>query len=224
MEWTKADFLVRVSVFLCTFAHENPKGCDQRNLNFNVKMDMKKIQVLLVCLLAAVALQAQTSAKAKARMTEVKKLYAEAKERMAYNDQEDYPAVSGMETTYYYMAAGAGPIKHYIKYYIDSEETDEGEVLSYRPYFFSDSYNSGARKIYEEYLVDEKTGTLLFAYAYEENGDGTKNEGRYYYYKDGSLAHKDVKVNTELGAYFDETYMKTRAARLTKALGLTMND
>ena len=186
--------------------------------------DMKKIQLLLMCLLAAVAMQAQTSAKAKARVAEVRKLYAEAKESMAYNDQEDYPAVSGMETTYYYMAPGAGPIKHYVKYYMESDETDEGVILGYRPYFVSDSYNSGGRKLYEEYLLEEETGKLLFAYAYEQNGDATTNEGRYYYYKDGTLAHKDVKVNTEWGAFFNEKYVKAKATNLRKALGLITNN
>lgn len=185
--------------------------------------DMKKIQLLLMCLLAAVAMQAQTSAKAKARVAEVRKLYAEAKESMAYNDQEDYPAVSGMETTYYYMAPGAGPIKHYVKYYMESDETDEGVILGYRPYFVSDSYNSGARKIYEEYLLDRETGKLVFAYAYEENGDGTKNEGRYYYYKDGSLAHQDVKVDQEWGAYFSDKYLRERSSSLRKAFDWMMN-
>ncbi|MBO7580236.1 MAG: hypothetical protein J6T38_01765 [Bacteroidaceae bacterium] len=185
---------------------------------------MKKIQVLLVCLLATVAMQAQTSAKAQTRVAEVRKLYAEAKERMTYNDQDDYPAKSNMEITYNYMAPGAGPIKHYIKYYICSEDTDEGEILGFKTYFVSDSYNSGARKIYEEYLLDEKTGTLLFAYAYEENGDNSKNEGRYYYYKDGTLAHKDVKVNTEWGAFFNEKYVKAKAANLRKTLELVMNN
>ena len=156
-------------------------------------------------------------------MAEVRKLYAEAKEGMAYNDQEDYPAVSGMETTYYYMAPGAGPIKHYVKYYMESDETDEGVILGYRPYFVSDSYNSGARKIYEEYLLDRETGKLLFAYAYEENGDGTKNEGRYYYYKDGSLAHQDVKVDQEWGTYFSDKYLRERSSSLRKAFDWMMN-
>ena len=184
---------------------------------------MKKLSILFLCLCIGIAMQAQTTAKAQSRVAEVRKLYAEAKERMAYNDQEDYPAKSNMEITYNYMAPGAGPIKHVIKYYISSEENDVGEILGYKTYFVSDSYNSGARKIYEEYLLDEKTGTLLFAYAYEENGDSSKNEGRYYYYKDGTLAHKDVKVHSEWGAYFDEKYVKTRAAELRKALDLIMN-
>lgn len=185
---------------------------------------MKRITIYGILLLMALTMQAQTSAKAKERVAEVKKLYAEAKERMAYNDQEDYPAKSNMEVTYYYMAPGAGPIKHYVNYYIDSKETDEGEILGYRTYFFSDSYDSGARKIYEEYLLDEESGKLIFAYAYEQNGDGSKNEGRYYYHKDGSLAHKDVKVNAEWGAYFDEKYVKDKATNLRKAQSLIMNN
>ena len=169
-------------------------------------------------------LYAQVSAKAKARVAEVRKLYTEAKEAMAYNDQEDYPAVSNMETTYYYMAPGAGPIKHYIKYYLNTEETDEGVILGYHPYFVSDSYNSGGRRIYEEYLFDSKTGRLVFAYAYEENGDATKNEGRYYYYKEGGLAHKDVQIRTDWGTFFDDEYMRERAANLHQAFNLVMNN
>lgn len=183
---------------------------------------MKKITVLLLFCCSLLASFAQSSAKAKGRVAEVRKLYAEAKDRMAYNDQEDYPAVSGMETTYYYMAPGAGPIKHYVKYYLDSEEK-EGEILRYRPYFVSDSYNSGARKIYEEYLLDEETSKLFFAYTYEENGDGTTNEERYYFYKDGTLAHKDAKVNEKWGTYSNEKYVKSRAANLTKAFDLMLN-
>lgn len=186
---------------------------------------MRKIHLLLICLLATVAVQAQTSAKAKERVAEIRKLYAEAKAGMAYNDQEDYPAKSGMETTYYYMAAGAGPIKHYVKYYMSAYEDDEGiMVLGYRPYFVSDSYNSGARKLYEEYLLDDETGKLLFAYAYEENGDASKNEGRYYFYKDGSLAHKEVQINVEWGASFDEEYVRNKAANLRKAFHAMVNN
>ena len=185
---------------------------------------MRKVQMILLCLVMAVAAQAQTSAKAKERVAEVRKLYAKAKECMAYNDQEDYPAVSGMETTYYYMAPGAGPIKHYVKYYIGSEETDEGEILGFKTYFFSDSYNSGARKIYEEYLLDEKTGKLIFAYGYEENGDNSKNEVRYYFYQDGTLAHKDTKVNAEWGTFFNEKYIKQKGTNLRKAMELMMNN
>lgn len=187
-------------------------------------MDMKKIQVLLFCLLAAVAVQAQTSAKAKARVAEVRKLYTETKERMAYNDQEDYPAKTNMEVTYYYMAPGAGPIKHYIKYYVDEEESDVGEILGFRPYFVSDSFNSGARKIYEEFLFDDTTGTLLFAYTYEELGDGSSDEERFYYYKDGTLAHKDMKINEEWGPCFDEKQIKAKATNLRKAVGLIMHN
>ena len=184
---------------------------------------MKKLSILFLCLLATVATQAQTSAKAKERVAEIRKLYAEAKERMAYNDQEKYPAVTNMETTWYYMAPGAGPIKHYVKYYLNTIETDEGEILGQTCYFVSDSYNSGARKIYEEYLLDEDTGKLVFAYTYEENGDDTTNEGRYYYYKNGSLAHKDEKANPEWGVTLSEDYAKQKAANLYEAMKLTTN-
>ena len=87
----------------------------------------------------------------------------------------------------------------------------------------SDSYNSGARKIYEEYLLDENTGKLVFAYTYEENGDDTTNEGRYYYYKNGSLAHKDEKANPEWGVTLSEDYAKQKAANLYEAMKLTTN-
>ena len=187
--------------------------------------DMRKIQLLLVCLLSILSVQAQTSPQAKERVKEIRKLYAEAKERMAYNDQEEYPAVTNMETTWYYMAPGAGPIKHYIKYYLSTIETDEGEILRQTCYFVSDAYNSGARKIYEEYLLDEETGKLIFAYTYEENGDNTRNEGRYYFNKNGTLAHKDEKLNPEWEtfAFANEAYVKQKAANLYKAMQLTTN-
>lgn len=185
-------------------------------------MDMKKLQVLLLCLLTAMAVQAQTSAKAQARVAEVRKLYAEAKESMAYNDQEDYPAKSNMEITYTYMAPGAGPIKHYIKYYIDDVEDEMGMLVGHRPYFVSDSYNAGARKVYEEYLYDRETGKMIFAYGYEENGDGTNNEGRFYFNANGSLAHQELKADEEWGTFLDEKYVKLQAENLRKGFDYIM--
>ena len=185
---------------------------------------MKRITIYGILLLMALTMQAQTSAKAKERVAEVRKLYAEAKERMAYNDQDDYPAKSNMEVTYYYMAPGAGPIKHYVKYYIEAVDDEDGMLVGHRPYFVSDSYNSAARKIYEEYLLDEATGKLVFAYAYQDNGDGSKSEGRYYFNKDGCLAHQDVKESAEWGAFFDEKYVKTQAENLRKGFHYIMND
>ena len=185
-------------------------------------MCIKRITIYGILLLMALTMQAQTSAKVKERVAEIRKLYADAKENMAYNDQDGYPAKTNMEVTYYYMASGAGPIKHNIMYYVSDEEDDVGMLTGFKTYFVSDSYNSGARKIYEEYLFDLETGKLAFAYAYEENGDDTKNELRYYFYKNGKLAHKDVKVNSEWGTYFDENQAKDRAANLQKGFGLIM--
>lgn len=185
---------------------------------------MRKILLFLVFSFSFFVSFAQTSAKAKERVAEVRKLYAETKERMAYNDQDDYPAKSNMEVTYYYMAPGAGPIKHYVKYYIEAVDDEDGMLVGHRPYFVSDSYNSAARKNYEEYLLDRETGKLVFAYAYQDNGDGSKSEGRYYFNKDGSLAHEDVKESEEWGAFFDEEYVKTQAENLRKGFHYIMND
>lgn len=156
-------------------------------------IDMKKITLLFVLSCSMLMAFAQSSSKAKTRVAEVRKLYTAAKERMAYNDQEGNPARSGMETTYYYMEPGAGPTKHHIKYYIGEEENEEGERLNFTLYFITVSYNVAARNFYQEFLIDEKTEELIFAYFYEPQYDGSKNETRYYYYPDGALAHQDVK-------------------------------
>lgn len=163
---------------------------------------MKKLSILFLCLLATVATQAQTSAKAKERVAEVRKLYAAAKERMAQNDREENPARSGMETTFYYMVPGAGPTKHHIHYYFGEEESDEGETTGFTPYFITVSYNVAARNFYEEYLIDEKTEKLIFAYFHVPEYDGSKSEARYYYDKNGELAHQDVKGENPYDAVF----------------------
>ena len=73
-------------------------------------MCVKRTTIYGILLLMALTMQAQTSAKVKERVAEIRKLYADAKENMAYNDQDEYPAKTNMEVTYYYMAPGAGPI------------------------------------------------------------------------------------------------------------------
>lgn len=165
-------------------------------------MFMKRITIYGILLLMALTMQAQTSAKAKERVAEVRKLYAAAKERMAQNDREENPARSGMETTFYYMVPGAGPTKHHIHYYFGEEENDEGETTAFTPYFITVSYNVAARNFYEEYLIDEKTEKLIFAYYHAPEFDGSKSETRYYYYKDGEVAHQDVKGENYHDAVF----------------------
>ena len=156
---------------------------------------MKKVEILLVCLLMAVAVQAQSSAKAKARVAEIRKAYTEAKEAAALSDREDNPGRSVMETKVYRMIPACGPQTKVIRYYFTEVEGEDGEREGFAPYLFTVSYNVAARKFYEEYLVDEKTGELAFAYFFNEEYDGPSSETRYYYNQAGDelLAHKTVK-------------------------------
>ena len=124
-------------------------------------MCVKRTTIYGILLLMALTMQAQTSAKVKERVAEIRKLYADAKENMVYNDQDGYPAKTNMEVTYYYMAPGAGPIKHNIMYYVSDEEDDVGMLTGFKTYFVSDSYNSGARKIYENISLIWKRASWL---------------------------------------------------------------
>ena len=140
---------------------------------------MKRIAMMAALLLLLVSAPAQQD-----QVAQVRKLYAEAKERMASKKKAELPPDETVVTSNY-MAAGAGPIKDVIHYFYSGDFDETLGADYHKLYFITRKYNVGAREYYEEFLFNE--GSLVFYFNKQE-----ANETRYYWGRDGFL-HEVVK-------------------------------
>jgi len=135
------------------------------------------------------------------RVVEIRKAYSEAQIMMQM--AKDEPNMdNSMQITMRRMFGGSGMQIYTINYYcgdFSEEESYEG-VSTWSPYFIRVKYNWSARVTVEEYLLDPKTSTLMFAYINSDDnpfdsevvGDG-KYEVRKYYYPDGTYCTGTAK-------------------------------
>ena len=152
-------------------------------------MSMKKMFVVVMCLVFALGMLAQTDPKAKARVAEIRKLYKEAHDAMAYHDSlamdglpHDKIVVDGN-----YMVSGAGPRHEVITFHLSGDFDEERGSDWYDVYFVTRTYNVGAHQFYEEYLYDNN-GAPCFCYLH-----GTDDADARFYWDGDRLIHQDVK-------------------------------
>ena len=165
---------------------------------------------LMALLMMTLTIQAQSSPEGKARVEEIRKMYAEAKEIMANKKKAELPPDETVVTSNY-MAPGAGPIKDVTHYY-DTGDFDENlGNMFYTPYFITRKYNVGAREYYEEFLFDE--GDLVFYFIKSEN-DETR-----YYWGPNNFFYEAIKGQKQM----DEVFASRLAQELTSAFNNLMN-
>ena len=153
---------------------------------------MKKLLTMLL-LLTAMGAQAQTGA-AKKAVDNIRELYAEAKQMIAYNNQTEETR-NQMTVTISHMVAAIGHQEKVVTYYFHTDyDENAGDYIS-KPYFITITYNVAARKFYEEYLL-KGNGDIIFAYLSGESIDPAvgRFEARYYWEND-QLVHKQLKGN-----------------------------
>ena len=160
---------------------------------------MRRTSLLIVILLSVLTVQAQD-----ARLAQIRKLYAEAKESMENRKKAEIPP-NDMVVSSNYMAPGAGPIKDVTHYYY------QGETVVYTPYFITRKYNVGARDYYEEFLF-EKGGLVLYFCKSE------KDETRYYWGPNGFF-HELIKGQLLM----DDAFATRLACDLKEAFDKLMN-
>ena len=141
---------------------------------------MKHILFIIVLLLSAMTVQAQTSPEAKKEVADIRKLYTEAKQEMDGLDKLEREGFPPNKTVFSsnYNESGTGPTKEIITYYHRVVYDEETEMPFHRPFFITRKFNVAAVEHYQEFLYD-KNGDLKFFF--EKNPDG---ETRYYYCSD----------------------------------------
>ena len=177
---------------------------------------MRKLFVLMTALVWALSLQAQQSAEDKARVAEIRQLYKEAWESVAYYDTLAMDGLphSRMVVESEYMAAGSGP-RHETLTYFFSVDFDEEKGPNYaEPYLVTRKYNIDTFQYYEEYLFDRKRNPC---FEYFRCSDGI--EARYYWDEKGRLVNSSFE-----GEEMSDADTCLRYARgLKKAFDALMN-
>ena len=179
----------------------------------------RAVITFIVLLMAIAAVPAHAQEVTKAEMTSIRSAYSAAKEQIERNSraQEQNVPRNDMEIVSHYVVPGCGPTEEVIHYYFT---LGEGPVLGtpvYNIYFITRTYNVAARKFYQEYLFGDEESGLLFFFQGTDALDGSTDETRYYYSKNG--IHKSIKGTAEL----DEVFAARKADELKTAFTLLMN-
>ncbi len=177
---------------------------------------MKRLFILGLCLLSlAITAHGQNSAAAKARVTEIRKMYAAVKEGQEYRKMAEIPP-DVMVINNDYMAAGAGPIKETYHYYYSGDFDEDLGREVYETSFITRKYNVGASEYYEEILFDDKG---LLAFFYEK---GPLGESRYYF-DNGKVVHFIKSDDSETSYENDPVFLFRYCDELRNAFNLLMN-
>ena len=179
-----------------------------------------RLLAMTVYILTVMGVQAQTTLAAKARVTEIRQMYAKAKAKIEQNEQSErllIPREDMLITTFCNMP-GTGPKREDIHYYFLNQADGDEMIVYFQPYFITRKYNVAAREFYEEYLYDHERRQLVFAFLRGiDIDDGKPWEVRYYWGENG-LVHESGKVSE---APANDVVAKSRD--LVDAFGFLMN-
>lgn len=154
-----------------------------------------------------------------AEIASIRAAYRDAKEQVEINSHAEEQNVprNDVEVLSHYVIPGCGPTEEVIHYYFTPDEDSETDSYVNKPYLITRSYNVAARKFYQEFLFDKKETSLLFFYQCNDAIDGTRDETRYYYGKNGT--HQSIKGSAQM----DEVFAARLADELKSAFNLLMN-
>lgn len=149
----------------------------------NLKTIFTSILIALFCIQASFA---QTS-KQENRVKEIRKIYSQAQTDIADNSSEE-ETNNSMTINMRRMFGGIGMQNKKLDFFYDIDDSRTNGT-GWSLYFVKVNYNIAARKIYEEYLFNKKTGKVIFIYRKEDTYDANVEyyEDRCYYYPDGTL-------------------------------------
>lgn len=169
---------------------------------------MKKLLILSFAMFVAFAANAQTTQQ-KNRVAEIRKTYQEA---LRYSEESQMEPEMDNSTviTIKRMFGGSGMQNKKMEFfYTPADERTDG--TGWTLYFVRTSYNYAARKFYDEYLFDKKTGNLIFCFRQCDSYDSekpAKEEYRSYFYKDGKHCQTIAQLKYNDGKTAVPTSMK----------------
>lgn len=165
---------------------------------------MKHIISIIFSYFVFVTLSAQT---VQDRLGEIREAYDHALHQMQLA-QEEPNIDNSMHITMRRMFGGSGMQTYTVDYYcgdFSGIETADG-VSVWSPYFIRVKFNWAARVTEKEYLLEPKTGALMFVYTRSDDNllEATDDDGLYeirkYYYPDGTYCTGSAKVTLPDGS------------------------
>ena len=157
---------------------------------------MKKVLLLLVCLLMTTFTWSQNTVESIRQRYAAAKEYARTHTGDNLSDGADFGLYYHLEVRQWLPATG-GHIEHVYLYY-GEQETDDGVI--YKPHylnFATKRFNYAAREYYQEFLYDAD-GKVAFIYAYDPmiQLEGDENDMQYefrFYFSKGRLIKAVIK-------------------------------
>lgn len=163
---------------------------------------MKRRAIILfsiVCLVVgATAVKAQNSGQQ--RVTEIRKMYADAKKRMDANGKHGNPALDMTITYRDVVLEEEGYTEEDERtYYFDHvrEYKDDQFYEKNVPYFIIRDWSAVGHTSYTEMMLNPKNGKLVFYFNRSETHAGLVTEARYYYDDNGILIEQKHKRGNE---------------------------
>jgi len=203
-----------------------------RRKNIEKRTEMKnRLLTFLVAMACCMAVEAQTTKQQ--QVSEIRKIYAEAKQQIAENGKdgkapldvkitlsnpsevdEDFVIDDDTELTFYFN-----------KYRVNTS-LDYPDASSC--YFITENWTSHGHLRYREILFDPNEGYLLFCYMRGETDAGFVVETRYYYDGTGRLVDQKHKVGGQdagpgTHTWNDETTEKALATDYLRIFDMLMN-
>lgn len=160
----------------------------------------KTLLMLLCLLVGTIAMQAQSTSDNKARVAEIRKMYADAKKRMDANDKHGNPALDMTITYKDVVLEEEGYTEEDERtYYFDHvrEYKDDQFYEKNVPFFIIRDWSAVGHTSYTEMMINPKNGKLVFYFDRSETHAGLITETRYYYDDNGKLIEQKHKRGNE---------------------------
>lgn len=144
---------------------------------------MRRITLCIVCLLMVSCLQALCQTKAET-IKEIRKLYAEAKEKVEKNGKNGQ-SPKDMRIVLNRLEDEDIPLYDMEQLDFFFDETTKDRIAVKQPYFIVENWSNHGHTRYHEILIDPKTHRVRFCYMRGETDAGFVVESRYYYDNQG---------------------------------------
>lgn len=147
---------------------------------------MRNILLSLIFLLAAQSVQAQSN-----QLTQIRKIYADAKKKIEVNGKNGNPRNDLQIINHDQERKGTMEEEEDVRFFyqwIDGER---------KLYFATQKIEKGDIDIYREWLFNTSDGALLFAYQKQEQNEGKPLETRCYWWDYNLIDTKTNDKNTD---------------------------
>lgn len=177
------------------------------------RTEMRKLFICIACLMAGFAIQAHSQTKEET-IKEIRKLYAEAKEKIAQNGKGG-KSPKDMNITLNRLEDEDVPLydMESIDYYFDEISPDDGYPTKH-PYFIVENWTNHGHLRYREVLLNPQSQQVVFCYMRGETDAGFVVESRYYFDAEGQCVEEKHNTSNSWSSADNEKRYAEKCLRL----------